>query len=149
MLVLDSWLQYKVAKIFPEQVGSVSTLGDSTCVISAMDKNAVSFNPFMHVRISECVPDAETRNPIKILVVKSAYCNLLIISAMEQSHTYDEAVHKLKKLSRSQGRMAMTISLNGQAMPSYDSGEASGTIILSNYPEAMQRASQLLFKDAT
>ena len=53
-----------------------------------------------------------------------------------------------KKLSRSSGRMATAIYLCGQAMTSQDSGETSGTIILSDYPKAMQRASQLLFKDA-
>ena len=37
-LVLALWLRYKVAKVFPEPVGSISTLGDSTCVISANDK---------------------------------------------------------------------------------------------------------------
>ena len=42
----------------------------------------------------------------------------------------------------------MAISLSGQAMSSDDSGEASGTVILGDYPEAIQRASQLLFKDA-
>ena len=31
----------------------VSTIGDSTCVISAMERNAMSFNLFMHTRISE------------------------------------------------------------------------------------------------
>ena len=50
--VLASRLQYKVAKVFSEPVGSISTLGDSTCVISTMDKNAVAYNPFMHARIS-------------------------------------------------------------------------------------------------
>ena len=54
----------------------------------------------------------------------------------------------LKKLSRSSGRMATAISPSRQAMSSDDSGEASRTIILGNYPEAMQRASQLLFEDA-
>ena len=42
----------------------------------------------------------------------------------------------------------MVISLSGQATSSEESGEASGTIILGNYPIAMQRASQLLFEDA-
>ena len=54
-LVLALRLQYKVAKVFAEQVGLVSTMGDITCVISAMDKNAVAFNLFMHVRISEYI----------------------------------------------------------------------------------------------
>ena len=42
----------------------------------------------------------------------------------------------------------MAISLSGQATSSQDSGEASGTIILDDYLEAMQRACQLLFGDA-
>ena len=54
-LVLALRLQYKVANVFPEKVGLVSTLGDSTCVISAMEKNAVAFKLFMHARISECM----------------------------------------------------------------------------------------------
>ena len=32
---------------------SVSCLGDSTCIISSLEKNATSFNPFMHARLSE------------------------------------------------------------------------------------------------
>ena len=51
----------------------------------------------------------------------------------------------LKNLLRSSGRMAMAVSLSGQATTSQDSREASGTII---HPEAMHRASQLLFEDA-
>ena len=52
-LVLATRLQYKVTQVFPEAVAIVSTIGDSTCVISAMEKNAMSFNPFMHACISE------------------------------------------------------------------------------------------------
>ena len=33
--------------------GSVSCLGDSTCIISSLDKTATSFNPFMHACLSE------------------------------------------------------------------------------------------------
>ena len=54
----------------------------------------------------------------------------------------------MKKLLRSSGRMVTAISLSGQATTSQDSGEASGTIILGYYPEAMHRTSQLLFEDA-
>ena len=42
----------------------------------------------------------------------------------------------------------MAVSLSGQATTSQDTGEASCTIILGDYPEAMHRASQLLFEDA-
>ena len=42
----------------------------------------------------------------------------------------------------------MAVSLSGQATTSQDTGEASSTIILGDYPEAMGRASQLLFEDA-
>ena len=42
----------------------------------------------------------------------------------------------------------MAVSLPGQAITSQDTGEASGSIILGDYPEAMGRASQLLFEDA-
>ena len=53
-----------------------------------------------------------------------------------------------EELLRLLGRMATAISLSGQATTSQDSGEAFGTIILGDYPEAMHRASQLLFEDA-
>ena len=39
----------------------------------------------------------ETRSPIKILVTKATYHNPLIIFALEQSHTYYEAVHHLAR----------------------------------------------------
>ena len=32
---------------------SASCMGDSTCIISALEKNATAFNPFMHARLSE------------------------------------------------------------------------------------------------
>ena len=54
----------------------------------------------------------------------------------------------LKNLLRFSGRMAMAVSPSGQATTSQDTGEASSTIILGDYPEAMGRASQLLFEDA-
>ena len=53
----------------------------------------------------------------------------------------------MKNLLRSSGRMATDISFSGQATASQDSGAASCTIILGDYPEAMHRASQLLFED--
>ena len=32
---------------------SVSCFGDPTCIISALEKNAMAFNPYMHARLSE------------------------------------------------------------------------------------------------
>ena len=32
---------------------STSCKGDSTCVISALEKNATAFNPYMHTRLSK------------------------------------------------------------------------------------------------
>ena len=52
-LVLCSRLQDKISKLYSTSFGSISTIGDSTCVISAMERNATSFNPFFHARISE------------------------------------------------------------------------------------------------
>ena len=43
----------KTIKALPETPSEVHILGDSTCVISAMDKVATSFNPYMHSRISD------------------------------------------------------------------------------------------------
>ena len=43
----------KTIKVLPETFSDVPILGDSTCVISAMDKVATSFNPYMHSRISD------------------------------------------------------------------------------------------------
>ena len=43
----------KTIKALPETPSDVHILGDSTCVISAMDKVATSFNPYMHSRISD------------------------------------------------------------------------------------------------
>ena len=43
----------KTIKALPETPSEIHILGDSTCVISAMDKVATSFNPYMHSRISD------------------------------------------------------------------------------------------------
>ena len=43
----------KTIRALPETPSDVHILGDSTCVISAMDKVATSFNPYMHSRISD------------------------------------------------------------------------------------------------
>ena len=44
--------------------------------------------------------------------------------------------------------MATAVYLTGQATTSQDSGEASESTILDNYPQARSRESQLLLKDA-
>merc|ERR1712163_105962 len=46
-------LLVKAAKALPDTPSGVHILGDSTCVISALDKVATCFNPFMHSRISD------------------------------------------------------------------------------------------------
>merc|ERR1712089_3068 len=43
----------KAVKALPDTPSEVHILGDSTCVISALDKVATCFNPFMHSRISD------------------------------------------------------------------------------------------------
>ena len=43
----------KTIKALPETPRDVHILGDSTCVISAMDKVATSFNPFIHSRLAD------------------------------------------------------------------------------------------------
>ena len=41
----------KVIKVLPECPSDVHILGGSTCVIIAMDKIAISFNPFICMRV--------------------------------------------------------------------------------------------------
>merc|ERR1712243_93591 len=52
-LQLLTRLLHKTVKTLPETPSEVYILGDSTCVISALDKVATCFNPFMHSRISD------------------------------------------------------------------------------------------------
>ena len=52
-LQLLTRLLAKTIRALPETPSEVHILGDSTCVISAMDKVATSFNPYMHSRISD------------------------------------------------------------------------------------------------
>ena len=49
----------KTIKAIPEPPSNVHILGNSTCVISAMDKVAMSFNPFMHSTLSDCRNDLD------------------------------------------------------------------------------------------
>ena len=50
-LVLCSKLQSMSVWISSTQFGSVYTLGDSTCIISALEKNSTSFNPFIDLEV--------------------------------------------------------------------------------------------------
>ena len=53
-LQLLTRLLAKTIKVLPQMPINVHILGDSTCVISAMDKVATPFNPFMHSRLLDC-----------------------------------------------------------------------------------------------
>ena len=52
-LLLCSRLMSRAVRLFNGSFNSASCLGDSTCIISALEKNATAFNPFMHARLSE------------------------------------------------------------------------------------------------
>ena len=52
-LLLCTRLLSRTESLYSGGFGSVSCLGDSTCIISSLDKTATSFNPFMHARLSE------------------------------------------------------------------------------------------------
>ena len=52
-LVLCSRLMSKAVSLYDGGFSSVSCLGDSTCIISALEKNATAFNSFMHTRLAE------------------------------------------------------------------------------------------------
>ena len=52
-LLLCTRLLSRTESLYRGGFGSVSCLGDSTCIISSLDKTATSFNPFMHARLSE------------------------------------------------------------------------------------------------
>ena len=86
-----------------------------------------------------------------ILVTRTTYHNLLIIFMLDQSQTFEEAVHRLarclmelNKLSEASGRQVPTRQTTSSAPPS----ETSGAVLLDNYAESMHRAQQLLFEDA-
>ena len=49
-LLLCTRLLSRSVSLYSGGFGSVSCLGDSTCIISSLDKNATSFNPFMHAQ---------------------------------------------------------------------------------------------------
>ena len=52
-LLLCSRLMAKAVLLYDGGFSSASCLGDSTCIISALEKNATAFNPYMHARLSE------------------------------------------------------------------------------------------------
>ena len=43
----------KAVSLYDGGFSAASYLGDSTCIISALKKNATTFNPYMHARLSE------------------------------------------------------------------------------------------------
>ena len=51
--LLCSRLMAKAVSLYDGGFSSASCLGDSTCIISALEKNATAFNPYMHARLSE------------------------------------------------------------------------------------------------
>ena len=52
-LVLCSRLMSKAVSLYDGGFSSVSCLGDSTCVISAFEKNDTAFNLFMHAQFAK------------------------------------------------------------------------------------------------
>merc|ERR1712089_55272 len=52
-LLLCTRLLSRTESSYSGGFGSILCLGDSTCIISSLDKTATSFNPFMHARLSE------------------------------------------------------------------------------------------------
>ena len=203
-LVLASRLQYRVSQIFPEKIAVLSTIGDSTCVISAMDKNATAFNPFMHARVSECYslrssmaessevepiqhveskeniadlctrkdgrlsnigpgslwqtgpqwllrprhdwtccrrdfcrvnfPKEETKHPIRILLTTTKLSrNPWVVIVINKSRTFDEAVNRL-------ARMLVNVRMY--------KAKILGNHMDEDYPEALDRAKNLLLEDA-
>ena len=52
-LLLCSRLMAKAVSLYDGGFSSASCLGDSTCIISALEKNATAFNPYMHARLLE------------------------------------------------------------------------------------------------
>ena len=52
-LLLCSRLMSKAVSLYDGGFSAASCLGDSTCIISALEKNATTFNPYMHTRLLE------------------------------------------------------------------------------------------------
>ena len=52
-LLLCSRLMAKAVTLYDGGFSSASCLGDSTCIISALEKNAMALNPYMYIRLLE------------------------------------------------------------------------------------------------
>ena len=52
-LLVCTRLMARAAAIFPGGFSSVSCIGDSTCIISSLEKHATSFHPYMQARLAE------------------------------------------------------------------------------------------------
>ena len=54
---MDMWrctrMLSRSVSLYSGGFGSILFLGDSNCIITLLEKNTKSFNPFMHARISE------------------------------------------------------------------------------------------------
>ena len=48
-------LQWRISKLYSTRLSSISSLGDSLCMISVLKKNSTHFTPFMHSQVSEVV----------------------------------------------------------------------------------------------
>ena len=51
-LLLCTQLMSSAVTFYNGGFSSASCMGDSTCIISALEKNAIAFNPYMHTRHS-------------------------------------------------------------------------------------------------
>ena len=70
-LQLLTRLLAKTIKALPDPPSDIYILGDSTCVISAMDKVATSFNPFIHSRLSNIHHNADyIRKQAKVMPIQ-------------------------------------------------------------------------------
>ena len=54
-LVLCMRLMNKAVSLYDGGFSTASCLGDSICIISALDKDATAFNPYLHARLSEVI----------------------------------------------------------------------------------------------
>ena len=52
-LLLGTRLMAKAVLLYDGEFSSASCLGDSPCIISALEKNATAFNPYMYARLSD------------------------------------------------------------------------------------------------
>ena len=52
-LLICTRLMARAASLFPGGFSSAVCIGDSTCIISSLEKHATAFHPYMHSRLSE------------------------------------------------------------------------------------------------